>query len=80
MQQLGTLGSRLVQAARESDSAVADLITTQKQSIEQERKAHLTKVAGKGNQWQPSGKKRPYSKKKSLPQTITSSESSEPRN
>jgi hypothetical protein len=41
------LGSSLVRAAKESDSSLADLITTQKQTIEQEKKAQFRKILGK---------------------------------
>ncbi len=47
MQELGNLGSRLFQAAQESDSSVAALITTQKQTIEQEGTPKLYAIPGK---------------------------------
>jgi hypothetical protein len=47
MPKLGNLGNQLLQAAQESDSSIATLITTQKQTIEQERKAKFQKILGK---------------------------------
>ncbi len=58
MPQLGNLGSQLLQAAKDSDSNLADLITTQKQTIDQERKAKFRKISGK----KPSSRKPPRKK------------------
>lgn len=72
MPQLGTLGNYLVQAARESDSAVATLITTQKQSIENEQKPKLRLVSEKTTRPKRFEKKRPSLKKKVFTKTDTS--------
>ena len=76
MPQLGILGNYLVRAAKDSDSSVATVITTQKQTIEKERKARLHKVSAKPMHRKRSGKKRPYQKKEGLSQESVSSESS----
>lgn len=74
MQHLGTLGSCLVRAAKESDSSVATLITTQRQTIEKEGKPRLHKISGKKTAHdQHSRKKRPYPKKEGISQKLASS-------
>lgn len=78
MPELGILGNCLVQAAKESDSSVADLITTQKQTMEQERKTRFRKISGeKTTRGKYFRKNRFSAKKEGLSQNLASSESSE---
>lgn len=77
--QLGTLGSVLAQAAKDSDSSLADIINTKKQSIEKEQQARLQKVAGKPASQKRPARKRPRQQqhKEGPSQKATASKSSE---
>ena len=81
MAQLGILGSLLAQAAKDSESTVAALITTQQETIEKEvtpKKPDLQTIPGKGEGRKHS--KRPRRTPKRPPQDAPSSESSAPTN
>jgi len=81
MAQLGILGSILAQAAKDSESTVAALITSQQETIEKEatpKKPELQKIPGKGEGRKHS--KRPRRTPKRPPQETSSPESSSPAN
>ena len=80
MQPLGSLGAQLVEAAKESDSSLATLITTQKDSIENEKKAQLRAIPGKSPQRKRPRKRRPHHKKEVQAQDAVSTESQKPLN
>ena len=64
----GNLGTLLVQAAQDSDSSVATLITTQKKLIDGQLKTFSHKNSGQTFQRKRSGKKRPYRKRENRSQ------------
>lgn len=69
MPQLGILGSRLAQAAEQSNSSVATIITAQKNSIETERPVRFQKVVDNTKRPQKRfHKKRSNQQKKSFSQ------------
>ena len=79
MAQLGILGSILAQAAKDSESTVAALITSQQETIEKEvtpQKPDLQKIPGKGEGRKHS--KRPRRTPRRSPQEASSKESSTP--
>lgn len=78
MQPLGSLGAQLVEAAKESDSSLATLISTQKDSIENEKKAQLRAIPGKSPQRKRPRKKRPQHQKEAQVQNTDSPESQKP--
>lgn len=80
MQALGSLGAQLVQAAKESDSSLATLITTQKSTIENEKKAQLHAIPGESTQRKHPRKKRPQHKKEADAQKTISPEPPKPLN
>ncbi|GAK51331.1 hypothetical protein U14_02574 [Candidatus Moduliflexus flocculans] len=76
MAQLGILGSILAQAAKNSESTVAALITSQQETIEKEvtpQKPDLQKIPGKGDGRKHS--KRPRKPSRRPPQETPSNES-----
>ncbi len=72
MPQLGILGSRLAQAAEQSDSSVATIIAAQKHSIETERPVRLQKVVDNTKRFKRVGKKQSNHTKKSVPRNFSS--------
>lgn len=78
MQTLGSLGAQLVEAAKESDSSLAMLITTQKSTIENEKKAQLHAIPGESTQRKRPRKKRPHHKKEVDSQKIIFTEPPKP--
>jgi hypothetical protein len=75
MQSLGNLGSILAQAAKESDSSLAVLITNQKQTIEKEQKTRLQAVSEKNANRRRPKRRRPQQKKDIQSQKTASTES-----
>ncbi|GAK60272.1 hypothetical protein U27_00163 [Candidatus Vecturithrix granuli] len=80
MQALGSLGAQLVEAAKESDSSLATLITTQKSTIENEKKAQFRAIPGESTQRKHPRKKRPHHKKEADSQKAISIEPPKPLN
>ncbi len=78
MQALGSLGAQLIEAAKESDSSLATLITTQKTTIENEKKARLRAIPGETTQRKRPKKRRPHHKKETDAQKPISAEPPKP--
>ena len=79
MSQLGVLGTMLAQAAKDSTSSVAELIATQKQTIEQEKtpeKPEFQKIPGKANPRKRPHGKRPPKMTKPAPESAPTPEPS----